>query len=64
MPDHVSRFSLQGERALVTGPSRGIGAEIAPVFADARADLAIVGRDAEAWKRRGEPSPPKVAGPW
>ena len=47
MPDHTGRFSLQGKRALVTGASRGIGAEIATVFADAGADLAIVGRDAE-----------------
>ena len=27
MPDHASRFNLQGKRALVTGASRGIGAE-------------------------------------
>ena len=47
MPDHASRFSLEGKRALVTGASRGIGAEIATVFADAGADVAIVGRDAE-----------------
>ena len=47
MPDHTGRFSLQGKRALVTGASRGIGAEIATVFADAGADVAIVGRDAE-----------------
>jgi NAD(P)-dependent dehydrogenase (short-subunit alcohol dehydrogenase family) len=39
------RFSLTGKRALVTGASRGIGAEIAVVFAEAGADLAIVGRD-------------------
>jgi short-subunit dehydrogenase len=47
MLDRASRFSLQGKRALVTGASRGIGAEIATVFADAGADIAIVGRDAE-----------------
>ena len=35
MLDRASRFSLQGKRALVTGASRGIGAEIATVFADA-----------------------------
>jgi NAD(P)-dependent dehydrogenase (short-subunit alcohol dehydrogenase family) len=29
MPDRASRFSLEGKRALVTGASRGIGAEIA-----------------------------------
>jgi len=47
MPDRASRFSLQGKRALVTGASRGIGAEMATVFADAGADVAIVGRDAK-----------------
>jgi len=47
MPDYASRFSLQGKRALVTGASRGIGAEIAAVFADAGADVGIVGRDSE-----------------
>ena len=47
MLDRASRFSLQGKRALVTGASRGIGTEIATVFADAGADVAIVGRDAE-----------------
>ena len=47
MLDRASRFSLQGKRALVTGASRVIGTEIATVFADAGADVAIVGRDAE-----------------
>src|SRR5438046_3568020 len=47
MLDRAGRFSLQGKRALVTGASRGIGAEIATVFADAGADVAIVGRDPE-----------------
>jgi NAD(P)-dependent dehydrogenase (short-subunit alcohol dehydrogenase family) len=47
MLDRATRFSLQGKRALVTGASRGIGTEIATVFADAGADVAIVGRDAE-----------------
>ena len=46
MSDYVSRFSVEGKRALVTGASRGLGAEIAAVLADAGADLAIVGRDA------------------
>jgi 2-deoxy-D-gluconate 3-dehydrogenase len=47
MADYAKRFSLHGKRALVTGASRGIGAEIATDLADAGADLAIVGRDAE-----------------
>ena len=45
MPDHTGRFNLEGKRALVTGASRGIGAEIATLFADAGADVGIVGRD-------------------
>lgn len=45
MSDYASRFSVQGKRALVTGASKGIGAEIATVLADAGADVAIVGRD-------------------
>ena|SRR5262245_41035233 len=45
--DHAGRFSLQGKSALITGASRGIGAEIATVFAVAGADVVIVGRDAE-----------------
>ncbi len=48
MGDWTDRFSLTGRRALVTGASRGIGAEIARVFADAGADVALVGRDRAA----------------
>ncbi|WMS43042.1 SDR family NAD(P)-dependent oxidoreductase [Acuticoccus sp. MNP-M23] len=48
MADWMDRFSLAGRRALVTGASRGIGAEIARVFADAGADVALVGRDRAA----------------
>jgi NAD(P)-dependent dehydrogenase (short-subunit alcohol dehydrogenase family) len=47
MSEYAKRFGLDGKRALVTGASRGIGAEIATVFADAGADVAIVGRDAK-----------------
>ena len=39
------RFSLQGRKALVTGASKGIGAEIAVVFAEAGADIVALGRD-------------------
>ncbi len=42
----TERFSLGGRRALVTGASKGIGREIAAVFADAGADVALVARDA------------------
>ena len=48
MPDYLTRFSLANQRALVTGASRGLGAEIAAVFADAGADLVITGRDVAA----------------
>jgi NAD(P)-dependent dehydrogenase (short-subunit alcohol dehydrogenase family) len=47
MSDYASRFSVEGKTALVTGASKGIGAEIATVLADAGADVGIVGRDAE-----------------
>lgn len=40
------RFSLAGRKAYVTGASKGIGAEICEVFADAGADIVAVGRDA------------------
>jgi NAD(P)-dependent dehydrogenase (short-subunit alcohol dehydrogenase family) len=46
MPDWQSRFSLTGRKALVTGATKGIGAEICAVFADAGADIVAVGRDA------------------
>jgi NAD(P)-dependent dehydrogenase (short-subunit alcohol dehydrogenase family) len=39
------RISLQGRKALVTGASKGIGAEIARVFAEAGADIVALGRD-------------------
>ncbi len=45
MPDWTQRFSLDGRKAFITGASRGIGAEIARVFADAGADIVAVGRD-------------------
>ncbi len=39
------RFSIAGRRALVTGASKGIGAEICDVFAEAGADIVAVARD-------------------
>jgi NAD(P)-dependent dehydrogenase (short-subunit alcohol dehydrogenase family) len=47
MPEYTCRFNVEGKRALVTGASKGLGAEIAAVLADAGADVAIVGRDAK-----------------
>jgi NAD(P)-dependent dehydrogenase (short-subunit alcohol dehydrogenase family) len=41
----TDRFSIAGRKALVTGASKGIGAEIARVFAEAGADIVAVGRD-------------------
>jgi NAD(P)-dependent dehydrogenase (short-subunit alcohol dehydrogenase family) len=43
--NYLDRFSVTGKRALVTGGSKGIGAEIAAVLAQAGAEIAIVGRD-------------------
>lgn len=47
MTEWVKRFSLEGRRALVTGATKGIGYETCKVLADAGADIAAVGRDAE-----------------
>jgi len=45
MTNWIERFSLEGRTALVTGASKGIGAEICSVFADAGADIIASGRD-------------------
>jgi len=43
-----SQFSLVGSRALVTGASKGIGAQIAIALASAGADLVLLGRSSES----------------
>ena len=47
MADWTKRFGLEGKSALVTGATKGIGLETCKVLADAGADIAAVGRDAE-----------------
>ena len=47
MPGWKDRFSIAGRTALVTGASKGIGAEICSVFAEAGADIVAVARDEE-----------------
>ncbi len=46
MAEWTKRFSLEGQRVLVTGATKGIGLEACKVLADAGADIAAVGRDA------------------
>jgi NAD(P)-dependent dehydrogenase (short-subunit alcohol dehydrogenase family) len=46
--DLIRRFSLRGRTALIVGGSRGLGLAIADAFADAGADIAVVGRSASA----------------
>jgi len=43
-----TQFSLQGKRALVTGASKGIGAEIAIAMSRAGADVILLGRNEES----------------
>lgn len=43
-----SQFSLNGKKALVTGASKGIGAQIAIAMAKAGADIVLVGRSKES----------------
>ena len=41
MPDYTRCITLANQRALITGASRGLGADIAAVFADAGANLVL-----------------------
>ena len=50
MAEWTKRFELLGKRALVTGATKGIGLEACKVLADAGADIAAVGRDAQGLK--------------
>ena len=45
MSSWTNRFSIKGRTALITGASKGIGAEICEVFAEAGADIVAVARD-------------------
>ena len=48
MSNYIERFSIKDKKVLVTGGSRGIGAETAVVLAEAGAEVMILGRDIDA----------------
>ncbi|PAB59287.1 SDR family NAD(P)-dependent oxidoreductase [Anaeromicrobium sediminis] len=54
MLDYRKMFSLEGERAVITGGGTGIGFAMAQCFIAAGADVIIVGRDEEKLKEACE----------
>jgi short-subunit dehydrogenase len=52
-PRYADALRLDGKRALITGATKGIGADIARAFASAGATLVLSGRDTESCVQRG-----------
>jgi gluconate 5-dehydrogenase len=50
----LDKFRLNGKRALITGGSRGLGKAIAQAYAEAGADLVLVGTDPKNLARAAE----------
>lgn len=58
----LNRFSLKGRTALITGSSRGLGRAFAQAFAEAGADLILVGREEESLGKAAQEL--KALGTW